>query len=404
MNYKNIIDIIQTICDNHYFINQFGYGEISDINTPEDKEPPNYPYVFINPVNISMGDKTTSFNFNLICMTQAYDTQTDTIQQQSNCMVYVKDIISKVNMTLDNPLIQFIEPYNITPFKERFSDDVVGATANISIEYANVLDNCFSKISGDTPTIEPGPPVRVIDGDETIHYVNPGGSYSCLPATPKTGIFYQRQLPWQNNDPGVIGSVYYHITIGTYNYTPPTNPETIAMLKNGYENNDAGALLARPNIYGNYYRFTNDRGQQYVEGFAEDPSNASDNPRYCIDHFNGLGWYVQQAYNRVFRTYAEAMAYANSFDYNGLDRWRVADVGEYLNSVNYNDYNNSYTSVYAPMVDNNIRNYGGQLWYGSFTRDNQYAYLNTNGGTIQLTSNAAVTNDHILMVRNHFIS
>ena len=144
MNYKNIIDIIETICDNHYFINEFGYGDISDISTPDDDKAPDYPYVFVNPVNVAMGDKTTTFNFNLICMTQAYDTQTDTIQQQSNCMVYVKDIISSVNMTLDNPLIEFVEPYNITPFKERFSDDVVGATANITIEFANVLDNCFT--------------------------------------------------------------------------------------------------------------------------------------------------------------------------------------------------------------------------------------------------------------------
>ena len=72
MNYKNIIDLIKTICDNHYFINQFGYGDISDISTPDDNEAPDYPYVFLNPVTFNMGDKITSFNFNLITICTNY--------------------------------------------------------------------------------------------------------------------------------------------------------------------------------------------------------------------------------------------------------------------------------------------------------------------------------------------
>jgi hypothetical protein len=59
------------------------------------------------------------------------------------------------------------------------------------------------------------------------------------------------------------------------------------------------------------------------------------------------------------RTFAQAIQYTNSFTYNGLGDWRIADVGEFLNAVGYNDYTNAFGGVYCPMVDPNIRNYGG---------------------------------------------
>jgi hypothetical protein len=46
-------------------------------------------------------------------------------------------------MNLTNPLNEVITPFSITPFKERFSDDVVGATANLSIVYPSPLNDCL---------------------------------------------------------------------------------------------------------------------------------------------------------------------------------------------------------------------------------------------------------------------
>lgn len=144
MNYIEIVDLIKDKCVNHFFINQFGYGNISDINTPEDEQPPLYPYAFLNPVNVSQNEKNSVVSFNLILMTQTFNTETDELREQSNCMEYIKQIISSVNMSLDNPLVEFVLPFSITPFKERFSDDVVGATANISITYPSGLNDCNS--------------------------------------------------------------------------------------------------------------------------------------------------------------------------------------------------------------------------------------------------------------------
>ena len=147
MKYREIIDLIKDISEGHVNVNEFAFGNISDINTPEDEQPPQYPYVFLNPVSITQGERTGTFSANLIVMTQTYDTATDILLQQSNMMDILLSIISNVNMNLNEPQVEFITPFSITPFKERFSDDVVGATANISITYPSLLDDCRSPIN-----------------------------------------------------------------------------------------------------------------------------------------------------------------------------------------------------------------------------------------------------------------
>jgi len=125
----------------------------------------------------------------------------------------------------------------------------------------------------------------------------------------------------------------------------------------------------------------------------------------CIDHFSGLAYYVEDYLNdRQNRNYSEAVAYANNFSYAGFSDWRLVDIGTYLVSVRFHDYANSYPNVYAPMTDPNIRNYGGQLWTGTFSKDNQYMSINTNGGTITGTTSPTYnTPDHLMMVRNYYV-
>ena len=219
-----------------------------------------------------------------------------------------------------------------------------------------------------------------------------------------SGIHYQRVLPWDQNDSGVDYLVTWHKDQGTYNYTPPASPAKVAMLANNYTGSDAASLLASGNAFSNRYRFTNDEGEQFTEGFESSGSNTSSNPRYCIDHLTGLAYYVQDAYNdKVDRTIGEAATYVHSFSYAGYSDWRLADASEYIVGAHYHDYHNAYTASYVPFVDDQLRDYGGQLWYGTYTRDNQYLSMQTNGGLFVTRNNTQVAN-HLMMVRNHYIS
>jgi hypothetical protein len=118
-----------------------------------------------------------------------------------------------------------------------------------------------------------------------------------------------------------------------------------------------------------------------------------------------LGWYVEgHTVDRISRTFPEAIQAAADFSYAGFSDWRLADVAEYLNAVDYNDWSNPYGGVNAPFVDPTIRNYGGMIRFGTYTKDNQQVWLKTNGSTITLnTSIDALYSTHLFLIRNHYI-
>lgn len=142
MIYKDILDRLETLANNHLFIEQYGYGNLSDIEVPDNEQPPKYPYMFVNPVSVSQDRTQVSFNFNLIMMEQVEEGEDYEIAGQDACITYIQDIVSSFTNTNGNYLMDVQLPFNITPFKERFQDSVVGATANITISYAKALDNC----------------------------------------------------------------------------------------------------------------------------------------------------------------------------------------------------------------------------------------------------------------------
>lgn len=54
MTYKYLIDRITEVCSSHNMVELVGYGQVSDISYPETEQAPDYPYVFINPVDVGL--------------------------------------------------------------------------------------------------------------------------------------------------------------------------------------------------------------------------------------------------------------------------------------------------------------------------------------------------------------
>lgn len=143
MTYKDLIDRIMTIAGLHQMVELVGYGNLSDIEVPDNEEPPDYPYVFLNPVTVSNGRREFNLTMNLICMTQVKDAELCEIDGQSICIGIIQDIVSTFLNTNADPLIDVVTPFSITPFKERFQDKVVGATATLTINYGKAIDGCL---------------------------------------------------------------------------------------------------------------------------------------------------------------------------------------------------------------------------------------------------------------------
>ena len=141
MTYKELIDTLTTIVNDHKLINQWGYGNLSDIETPETGAP-NYPYTFINPVQVLIQSYGFDVTLNLIQMDQPLPTVDSEIDLTSKALGLIQDIIAEFKLTTLYSETDVTLSVQCTPFKERFKDSVVGVTAVVTFQIQEPLDAC----------------------------------------------------------------------------------------------------------------------------------------------------------------------------------------------------------------------------------------------------------------------
>ena len=145
MTYRALVEYLEGIIKSHQLINQYNFGNLSDIETPENGSP-NYPYAFLRPQNIQVGAHSNEFSFELILMDYVFDTNYSHIDGTSRMLQILADICTEVRSN-DNRDIDIQLNVTATPFKERFKDSVVGITASINIVTAEPLDGCSDIIA-----------------------------------------------------------------------------------------------------------------------------------------------------------------------------------------------------------------------------------------------------------------
>lgn len=416
MTYKNLVDNLENIITAHKMVHTYGYGEISDINVPDNEEPPNYPYVFVNPESISNGASNFELTVNLIAMTQVGDTEDEELTGQSEMVSIIQDILSTYLSSMDNPLVTFNEPFSINVFKERFSDDVVGATANVTINYGKAIDGCDTPFGPIVPIASGScPQVLVTDSDLTTHFIDAGGSYTCEPLPdPPSGIQYYDHLALQVSPPeereGGDGGLYWQYQNG---YMPlPTqslsNPEIRQEIAadNSYDTGeDVNSLLKYNNIFNNKYRFTTTTGKHGLNQgynanapyFHGDPDNTEQWGEgeeaavygIFIDHLTGQMWtcYSQRlpqatpngetftwqgnTYSEFLYQWQDCANYpfglngVTQFNKGGYTDWRFPTWRDWLSLCSYDSY--QYLGYNGPAAFywneyNNIEFYNLTEW------------------------------------------
>lgn len=155
MTYKQLVDSIKTVTEKHYMIADFGYGQVSDIKNSGDQTEADYPYAFMIPAAHTRAERSITYRFNLIMMEMVLDG--DYLTTQSNCQQYLDDIIAELklgDLQLDTNI-----NVSLTPFKERFQDEVAGMTAFLEIEIPEALNLCIAPIEPVIPPIPSCDPV-----------------------------------------------------------------------------------------------------------------------------------------------------------------------------------------------------------------------------------------------------
>jgi len=150
MTYKEIINRFREVVEDHWMIQDFGYGELSDIKTQSQLGPEeqgtDYPYMFLNPTSHTRTGPVMNYSFNMIMMDMARGEEGDVydnyITIQSQCQQYIDDVLSQLYYGYsDKPEIQ-LTGITYTPFKEKYQDTLAGMTATITIQVPTPIDNC----------------------------------------------------------------------------------------------------------------------------------------------------------------------------------------------------------------------------------------------------------------------
>ena len=141
MTYKELVDRIEDAVVRHKMLTDFGCGQLSDIKVLDNSEDgADYPYAFLLPTGISRAQQAVTYSFSLIVMEMAI-TPREILKVQSDCIQYINDLVADLRFDTD-----FAGDINLTQaiqvFRERFQDEVAGATLNLQVTVADQIDNC----------------------------------------------------------------------------------------------------------------------------------------------------------------------------------------------------------------------------------------------------------------------
>ena len=180
MTYKEIVNRIQDVVNDHYMLCDFGYGDLSDLKTRFENTSGNsevqadYPYLFLNPATHTRTGAAVTYNFNMIVMDiargevsdQPYD---NILTIQSQCQQYIDDVIAQLwNGYTDPPQVLW-DGLSYNTFNERFQDDVAGMTVNLQIVVPQAINNCITPfVTTPTPTPEGN---IILDAATTVNYL-----------------------------------------------------------------------------------------------------------------------------------------------------------------------------------------------------------------------------------------
>jgi hypothetical protein len=149
--YQYIVEQFRTACAEHLAINEFGEGSIDRLDSLTQNV--KYPLAFLRPLtstgiilntNGISGARTLNFEFYIMDVPQLTDT--DVLKLQSQCEIYLYDIIAYFNLGSYQQL-EFITLNNISPLYESFNDRVCGWVASITVNTQATLDFCnFPKL------------------------------------------------------------------------------------------------------------------------------------------------------------------------------------------------------------------------------------------------------------------
>jgi hypothetical protein len=147
--YRNVVKSLGDLILAHPAVKTFRVGPPSDIEMPTDTKPEiKYPYVHLVPQPAVLNGRSTIFDFDMVVMDLAKDTEELETFAQSAMLEITRDIIAQyTNTTWDQWRFNLEMPVTSTPFVENFVNSVSGWTSQIRIEAITPISNCENPVT-----------------------------------------------------------------------------------------------------------------------------------------------------------------------------------------------------------------------------------------------------------------
>ncbi len=139
VHFKNIIDSIESFCNNHLQVNEFGFGVIADIGTTEHK----YPLVFIQPMQNTIAGRRADIKLEMFVIDLLKTDGSNQVEVLSDTFLIANDIVAEF---FDNETKYgfTINETNIPcdPMMYKFDSLTAGYVLQLTCEVENGLSNC----------------------------------------------------------------------------------------------------------------------------------------------------------------------------------------------------------------------------------------------------------------------
>jgi|TARA_R110001583_G_scaffold31373_1_gene107321 hypothetical protein len=146
--YNNVINTLKNLGENHLMIKTTTVGDIFTIDLEQTTL---YPLMHLNPVNVTTGRTTLTYNFQVFVMDLVEDDNANEQEVYSDVLQVCIDIIailsnskwqSQLALDIDAPVYFAEGDYTLEPFTERFTQAVTGWVFNLGLTVENDFQSC----------------------------------------------------------------------------------------------------------------------------------------------------------------------------------------------------------------------------------------------------------------------
>lgn len=135
---KEIVNDLEQFSINHKMLNDFGFGDISNISTKEHQ----FPMMWVYPVQSQLG-RQMNLSFDIYIIDLLKQDRSNLLDIMNQTLLIGNDVVAEYfDDEEQNDFLLNEEGVDVTPFEGEFDDFTAGFIFNIEIQVSNGLSKC----------------------------------------------------------------------------------------------------------------------------------------------------------------------------------------------------------------------------------------------------------------------